>query len=312
MQPEIIVLGSLNIDLVVQAPRRPRGGETVTGTGFSVVPGGKGANQAVGLGRLRKKAAMAGRVGEDTFAPLLVANLRAAGVDCSLVQTTPGVPTGTALIVVDDAGENSIVVVPGANGRVSVADVAALEHLLASAKILMMQLEIPLETVEYAACLARRHGVTVMLDPAPARPLPASLLENVDIITPNETEASALVGVPVDGLEEGKHCARSLLERGVGAAVVKLAAQGAVAACRDGVFHVPGFPVRAVDTTATGDAFSAGLAVARLEGHPLLEAIRFANACGALAATRLGAQTSLPDRAEVDAFLQGELGGRSS
>ncbi len=305
MGPEIVVLGSLNMDLVVRTRHRPAPAETVIGTDFQIIPGGKGANQAVAAARLGGKAAMVGRVGNDIFGRSLLQSLERAGVDTSHVTSVDGVATGTALIVVDEAGENSIVVVPGANGRCSVEDVRAAEDLIRSAKILMVQLEIPLATVQFALEFAKENGVTVILDPAPAQPLPSAILEHVDIITPNETEASALTNREVTDARTARLAATDFLQRGVRRAVVKLGPKGAVFAEGNCVEQVAGFAVDAVDTTAAGDSFAGGLAVALIEGYPMREAIRFANAVGALSVTRFGAQTSMPVREEVEGFLRG-------
>lgn len=302
--PDIVVLGSLNMDLVARVPRRPAGGETLTGSDFKTLPGGKGANQAVAAARLGRSVAMVGHVGDDVFGSSLLAGLRHDGIATSAVAVIPGVPTGTALITVDDQAENSIIIIPGANGRLTPADVDSHLDLIRSARVLMLQLEVPLETVRRAAAIAREAGVTVMLDPAPARELPPDLLQKVDIITPNETEASILSGRTVNDVRTARLAAVDLLAAGVGTVVVKLGVRGAVLVTGNTIDHIEGLPVEPVDTTAAGDAFAGGLATALVEGNSLQQAVAFANAVGALATTRLGAQASMPVRAEVEAFLR--------
>lgn len=301
---DIVVLGSLNIDLVARVPRFPAAGETLTGSDFKTVPGGKGANQAVAAARLGTRVAMVGRVGDDVFGGSLREGMQRDGVDITHVEVTPGVSTGTALIHVDDRAENTIVIIPGANGKLTPDDVDRLSGVIAGTKVLMLQLEVPLETVVRAAETAKKAGVTVILDPAPARELPAELLELVDIITPNETEASILTGRTVSDARTAKLAAVDLLRTGVGTVLVKLGARGALLAAGNTFEPMDGFAVQAVDTTAAGDAFGGGLATALVEGRSLQEAVVFANAVGALATTRFGAQTSMPTRQEVEEFLR--------
>lgn len=301
---DIIVLGSLNIDFVVRASRRPEKGETVAGKEFSLFPGGKGANQAVAAAKLGGNVAIAGRIGDDVFSEALIDSLSGAQVGQEHIVITPGVSTGSAFITVDDTGENSIIVVPGANGYYTEKDVDALMPYLRKATVLMLQLEIPLGAVSCAARLAHSCGVKVMLDPAPPIPMPGDLLETIDIITPNEHEASFLTGMEVTGVESAKLAASDLLSRGVKAVVIKLGAGGVVYSEQGSFGFIPGHSVQVVDTTAAGDAFSGGLAVALCEGKPLGEACRFANGVAALSVTRKGAQTSMPERSEVDGFLR--------
>jgi ribokinase len=299
----VVVFGSINMDLVVRAPRLPAPGETLTGHTFFSVPGGKGANQAVACGRLGMLTKMVGRVGQDVFAVALRESLAAAGVDIAGVVATEG-PSGVAAIAVDDAAENTIVVVPGANGAVGAEDVARLDAALAGARVLLLQLEVPLDAVVAAARAARRRGVTVVLDPAPARELPAELYPLADIITPNETEAGILLGFPVRDEAAAERAARGLLARGVGRVVLKLGGRGVYAADPSaGALH-PAFPVTPVDTVAAGDAFNGGLAAALSEGRPFEEALRWGLAAGAISVTRAGAQPSMPSRAELLALLQ--------
>jgi ribokinase len=305
MTAHVTVVGSLNIDLVARASHVPQPGETIIGGDFRIVPGGKGANQAVAAARLGAQVSMVGRVGSDTFVGPLLDNLGAAGVDCTFVTRDPEAATGVALIVVDDAGENSIVVVLGANMRLSPADVDAAEAAIATADVLLLQLESPLETVGRAAEVARAHGVKVLLNPAPARPAPAALLSVVDVLIPNERETSLLTGMPVRDQTEAEAAATKLRAAGVGTVILTLGDQGALLAHQEQRVLFPAFNVTSVDTTAAGDAFVGGFAVALAEGRALSEAVRWGNAAGALAATQLGAQPSLPTRQALEMLLTG-------
>lgn len=301
----IIVFGSINLDLVATAPRLPVPGETLLGEDFFKIPGGKGANQAVALARLGIPTQMVGRVGAHSFGAELVSNLQAAGVGIDNIFVDESVSSGVAIITVSHTGENQIIVIPGANGRVNQEDVNRLSHLLPTAKALLLQLEIPISAVVAAAQVARSANIKVILDPAPAQSnLPKELYPLVDIITPNEVEAGQLVGFAVDGEETALKAAQVLLQRGVKSAIVKLGAKGVVCATAEETFFVPAFPVHAVDTVAAGDAFNGGLAAALYAGLSLHQAVVWGAAAGALAATKLGAQTSLPDKLTFDAFLK--------
>jgi ribokinase len=299
----ITVVGSLNMDLVARAARIPQPGETIIGRDFHTLPGGKGANQAVAAARLGATVAMVGRVGGDAFARPLLDNLAAAGVDHTFVIQDSGAATGVALIVVDAAGQNSIVVASGANMRLSPADVEGAETAIAAADVLLLQLETSLETVTRAAQIAHARGVTVILNPAPAQPLPPALLSLVDLLVPNESETALLTGLPIDSRARVEAAAGALRASGVGAVILTLGERGALLAQAGGTQAFPAFTVTAVDTTAAGDAFMGGLAVALAEGQSLAESIRWGNAAGALAATQLGAQPSLPTRRAVEKFL---------
>jgi ribokinase len=303
MTARVTVVGSLNMDLVVRAPHIPQPGETIIGSDFHTVPGGKGANQAVAAARMGAHVSMVGRLGRDAFASSLLDNLAVAGVDHTFVTQDPGAATGVALIVVDDAGQNSIVVASGTNMRLSPADVDAAEAAIATADVLLLQLESPLETVTRSAGVARAHGVTVILNPAPARPLPAALLSLVDVLIPNESETALLTGMPVGDRAESEAAAQALQKMGVGTVVLTLGERGAMLAWDSGTDLFPAFEVKPVDTTAAGDAFVGGFAVAFAERQTLAEAVRWGNAAGALATTKLGAQPSLPTRRAVETLL---------
>jgi ribokinase len=298
----VCVVGSLNMDLVVTAPRLPEVGETVTGGTFATFPGGKGANQAVAAARLGARVAMVGRVGADAFGEQLVGGLRREGVDVTHVRVDADAATGVAFITVDGAGRNTIVVASGANMRLAPADVDAAAAVLGRARVLLVQLEVPVEVVLHAARLARAQGALVCLDPAPAAPLPDELWRLVDVVNPNETEARALTGLPVTTVDDARRAAEALRARGARAAVVKLGERGAYYLSAADGGHVPARPVTAVDTTAAGDAFAAALGVALGEGRPLAEAVAFATWTAALKVTRLGAQ-ALPTRTEVEAAM---------
>ncbi len=298
----IVVFGSINMDLVVRTPRLPAPGETLTGHTFFTAPGGKGANQAVACARLGAPTRMIGRVGDDLFGDQLRMSLRSAGVQDDGVLTTPG-PSGVALIAVDDTAENTIVIVPGANGAVSNEDIPRLERALDGARVLLLQLETPLAPVVAAARAARARGVTVLLDPAPALPLPDELYALADILTPNESEAAILTGIPVHDEQSAAAAARALLARGARTVILKLGARGALVADATGARLWQAFTVIPVDTVAAGDAFNGGLAVALSEGRSFEEAIRWGLAAGALSVTKPGAQPSMPDRQELLAWL---------
>ena len=301
----VVVFGSINMDLVVRTPRLPAPGETLTGHTFFTAPGGKGANQAVACARLGVPTRMVGRVGDDLFGEQLRASLRSFGVQDDGVLTTPG-PSGVALIAVDDTAENTIVIVPGANGAVSIADIPRLERALDGARALLLQLEVPIETVVAAARAAHTRGVTVILDPAPALPLPDELYALADIITPNEHEATTLTGIAVHDDQGAIAAARALIARGARRVALKLGARGALTADAEGEQFWSPFTVTPVDTVAAGDAFNGGLAVALSEGRSFNEAIRWGLAAGALSVTRHGAQPSMPERNEVLTLLAQE------
>jgi ribokinase len=300
----VIVFGSINMDLVTKTPRLPIAGETLQGYEFFTVAGGKGANQAVAAARLGVSTHMVGRLGDDDFGCQLLASLQGAGVRTDRVLVDRATNSGVAVITVDDAGENNIIIVAGANGHVNRQDVEYFTDLLPEAAALLLQFEVPMPAVLAAAQTARQAGVLVILDPAPARAdIPPELYPLVDIITPNEIEASQLVGFPVDGQEAAAKASAELRQRGAGTALVKLGDRGVFCDAGEETFFVPAFPVRAVDTVAAGDAFNGGLAAALAEGLPLRDAVVWGAAAGAICATKAGAQPSLPDRETLDAFL---------
>jgi ribokinase len=300
----ILVVGSINMDLVIKTPKMPAPGENLYGRDFRVIPGGKGANQAVGVARLGCRTLMAGRVGNDEFGRSLLASLQVAGVDTTCIERDDTTPTGVALIMIDANGENSIVIASGANTEFSVESADRLAATIAAADLVLLQLELPPEPVARVIDIARGMGKPVVLDAGPPCREPRPAFFDVTVLTPNEAEAEALCGLPVTDRESALVVARHLLGRGPQAVVLKRGAEGALLVTREREEFLPAHKVEVVDTTAAGDAFSAALAVAMVEGRPLDQAVRFANAAGALAVTKLGAQPSLPRREEVERFLQ--------
>jgi ribokinase len=299
---KVAVVGSINMDLVVRAPRFALAGETILGRTFHTIPGGKGANQAVAARRMGADVAMVGRVGSDQFGGTLRQNLANEGINVQHLPITGSESSGVALITVSDNGENTIIVVPGANGRLSPGDIEAARPLIAGADILLMQLEIPLPVVELAARTARESGVTVILNASPAQSLSPTLLSLVDYLVVNETEAFHMSG---SGPASPEAAARTLQTTGARDVVVTLGADGSLFVPSGGnTISVPAFAVPAVDTTAAGDGFVGALAVALAGGMAAHEALRWGNAAGALAVTREGAQPSLPTFAEVEEFLR--------
>ena len=306
MIARLTIVGSLNMDLVIRSPRIPQPGETIIGSDFQTVPGGKGANQAVAAARQGGQVTMVGRVGEDTFADALLENLASAEIDATFVHRDRQAASGVALIVVDDHGENIIVVASGANMRMTEKDVEAAEAAIAESDVLLLQLEVPLPVVKRAAQIAQSHRVTVVLNPAPARELPPDLLASVDVLVPNESEAALLTGFPVGSQSELEKAASKILNLGVRSVVITLGKRGAFLASGDYKSKIyEAFSIQPVDTTAAGDAFVAGLAVNYGAGKSLPDAIRWGNAAGAVTALRFGAQTSLPKRNEVQELLNG-------
>lgn len=298
-QKPIVVIGSVTMDLVTTAPRIPAIGETLIGSGFRTTPGGKGANQAVAAARLGYPVSMVAKVGSDAYGPALIENLQHAGVDTNAIRAVEG-SSGLAPIFVAETGENSIIVVPGANGKMDRATVDANAQLIRSAGLVLCQLEIPLDTLEYTLDFCTSSNVPVMLDPAPAATLPNTTLSQVTWFTPNETEAAFYVD-SAGGVEDA---ASRLFARGIRNVVLKRGSEGAYVALANGEARwVPPFKVQAVDTVAAGDCFNGAFAVALLEGLDPFAAARFANAAAAICVTRCGAQQSMPARSEVDSLL---------
>jgi ribokinase len=297
----IVVVGSINMDLVARTPRIPLAGETLIGSDFTTTPGGKGANQAVAVARLGYPVHMIGAVGDDVFGQALLDNLASAGVQTAAVTRVSG-PSGVAPILVADSGENSIVVVSGANGKVDSGLIDRHLDLIRSAGMVLCQLELPMETIEHTVAICSKAGVPVMLDPAPAASLDGSLLKQIDWFTPNETEAAFYLG----SKSEPEAAALSLLSRGVKGVVLKRGTEGAWVSTLDGqAVRVSPFSVVAIDSVAAGDCFNGAFAVALLEGGAPAAAARFASAAAAISVTRRGAQASMPTRNEVNAFLAG-------
>ncbi len=305
MDRRIVVVGSSNTDMIIQAERIPRPGETILGGRFTIAPGGKGANQAVAAARAGGRVTFIARVGEDMFGEQAIKGFLADGIDVTYISRDKQAPSGVALIFVAADGENSIGVASGANANLGPAEVSATAEIIGSAEVLVMQLETPLETVRAAAEIASSWDVPVILNPAPARPLDDDLLRTVTVLTPNETEAELLTGVKISDEADAARAAAALRARGVRAVIVTLGARGAFVSGPQIEERIPAFPVQPVDTTAAGDVFNGALAVAMAEGKALPEAVRFAAAAAAISVTRLGAQPSAPKRAEIDALLAG-------
>ncbi len=292
------------MDLVVKAPRIPAVGETILGGDFIMTPGGKGANQAVAAAKLGADVCFIARLGNDLFAQQSLSNFKKEGVNTKYIIQTKEAPSGVALITVDDSGNNVIVVAPGANQILSPGDVKRAESDIASSAALVAQLEIPLETVEFAAQLVNNCGVHFILDPAPAQKLNPDLLKMVDVLTPNETEAQILTGIEVTDEDSACMAAKKLLEYGVKSVILTMGAKGFLLADNDRMESVPAVKVNAVDTTAAGDAFTGALAVGLARGKTLYDAALFANYVAALSVTKMGAQSSMPAGKAVDGFIK--------
>jgi ribokinase len=302
----IVVVGSANMDIVISVDRLPRGGETIPGGAMALFPGGKGANQACAAAKLAGGACLIAQVGNDRFGEALLASIEEAGVDTALIGASARA-SGCASIYVLPDGQNSIVISAGANATLDPTTALSRLETLGSPGFVLSQLEIPVETVEAVLTWARAHGAVTILDPAPARPLPPSLLGTIDFLTPNQSEAATLLGKPcweIRSFADAQQAARGLLAMGPSAVVIKLGALGCVVATGGMCSSVEGFRVEVVDTTAAGDAFNGAFAVALADGKPLLEAAAFANAAGAVSVTRNGAQASLPAREELERFIK--------
>jgi ribokinase len=304
---EVIIFGSINMDLVVRSTALPLPGETIHGVRFFTAPGGKGANQAVASGRLGVPTQIIGCVGDDVFGQALLESLQSSGVETSGVRVVENTSSGVALITVAENGENTIVLAAGANGAHGEAELSALQQTVSSvesASVLLLQLEIDLQRVEAAAQLAHDAGITVILDPAPAKAIPDSLLQCVTLLTPNESEAASLVGYPVKDDDAIKRAAADLLARGCTQVVIKLGGRGAYWTNGTDDAWLQPFPVKAIDTVAAGDAFNGGVAAALALVQPVSEALRWGMATAAISVTREGAQQSMPNRQELDEMLR--------
>ena len=297
----IVVVGSVTMDLVTRAAQIPRVGQTLIGTGFHTTPGGKGANQCVAAARLGYPVAMVGKVGDDTYGPALLKNLAEAGAETAAMETVAG-SSGIAAIFLADSSENSIIVVPGANGKMDRATVDAHAATIRSAGMVLCQLEIPLDTLAYTLEVCADAGVPVMLDPAPAAALPDTVWKKIAWFTPNETEAAFYL----NGGAAVEETAQELLDRGVGGVALKRGSEGAYIAVPGRAAWVPPFKVQAIDTVAAGDCFNGAFAVALLEGKDPWQAARFANAAAAICVTRRGAQAAMPSRDEVEALIKSQ------
>ena len=299
----LVVLGSVNADHVLRVPHFPRPGETLTGHSYQVVPGGKGANQAVAAARLGAAVSFIARIGDDAIGRQMKTGFANDGIDVSAVELDDKLPTGIAIIYVSDEGENSIGLSTEANGALDIAMVKRHEAMIAGAHTLLLQLEVPLESVFEAAKLARSHGTRVVLNPAPAQPLSADLLALVDLITPNQTEAELLTGVKVTGEASAAEASARFHQMGIADVMITLGSQGVYCSNARQQQLIPGFRVEAVDTTAAGDTFNGALLAAELAGADFNAAVRFAHGAAALSVTKFGAQSSIPSKVEVDAFL---------
>ncbi len=319
-KPRVLVVGSINLDLVIRCHELPQPGQTISAISSTELCGGKGANQAVAAARAGGDVTLISRVGNDVFADRLVANLQAEGIDTRSIKRIDDCSSGVAIVAVEDSGQNSIMVVPGANSQLSPEEVTQYRSLIESADIILLQFEIPHPTVAEVIRIAGQAGKKIILDPAPAPSVwpgilselvnqnqdasqqEASLLSLISLICPNETEATALTGVPIDSMEQAERAARVLLAQGVQAVAITMASQGTLLVDSKSSQLVPPFQVQPVDTTAAGDAFAGALAIRWAETNDLCDAIKFANATGALAVTRIGAQQAMPTRAEIDSL----------
>ena len=300
---KIVVVGSSNIDMVIKTDRIPQGGETVLGGEFVMVPGGKGANQAVCAAKLGADVKLVARVGDDVFGEKSLENFRSVGIDTQFVTRDKAHPSGVALIGVDAKGENAIIVAPGANAALTPADVDRAKDAIADADVVVLQLEIPAETVNHTIELANELGVRIVLNPAPLRHIPTQVLGKVDVVVPNQHEAAGLLGRVGEGAElDAESAARELRALGVKAVVITLGSEGAYVADDNVSQFIEPMKVKAVDTTAAGDAFTASLACGLSEGFDIVEAARFAARVAAISVTRMGAQPSMPTRNEVESF----------
>ena len=303
MSAAIVVIGSSNMDLVVKSHKIPIVGETLTGSDFFMTPGGKGANQAVAAAKLGANVIFVARLGKDVFAEKSLENFKSVNINTKHIAQLEGVPSGVAIIAIDDNGKNIIIVVPGANGELMPTDVEKASADIALADVVVCQLEIPIETVERAAAIAAQNKVLFILDPAPAKPLSDKLLSMVDIIKPNETEAQTITGIKVIDVDSASKAADWLLAKGVKNVIITLGEKGALLANKNGKETIASRKVKAIDSTAAGDAFTGALAYGLANDKSLKDAAVYAGAVAAISVTRLGAQSSMPNKQEVDAFI---------
>ena len=299
----IIVIGSSNTDMVIKTEKLPAPGETILGGKFLMNPGGKGANQSVAASRLGGKVTFISKRGNDLFGNQAVGLLMREGVDIKYIVKDPDLPSGVALITVDSTGENSIVVAPGSNGNLLKEDIPSVIFDTGKFEILLLQLEIPIDTVEYSAVTASEHGIKVILNPAPARKLSDNLLKHTWLITPNETEAETITGVIITDIPSAERAAELIQERGTKNVIITLGEAGAYIKSENYTGLIPGIKVKPVDTTAAGDVFNGALAVAISEGSDLKDAVIFANKAASISVTRMGAQASAPYRNEINSQI---------
>lgn len=304
----ITVIGSLNMDLVVRTARTPQAGETLVGKDFHLIPGGKGANQAVAAARSGAPTHMLGCVGKDAFGRVLLDSLIAAGVKVDGVSRLADVSSGTATIIVEDSGENRIIIIPGANGMVSEEYIRKTWNAILKSDLLLLQHEIPLPTLHYILERGHQSDLKVILNPSPVYPIPDHLWVCIDTLIMNELEAAAYTGMAVTGMENARDAARHLLGFGVATVIITLGSNGAILYSHELDLHQPAFKVKVVDTTAAGDSFAGGYAAAILKGRTPAEALLYASAAAALTVTRLGAQSSIPSRDEVESLITSQAG----
>ncbi|HZF66218.1 MAG TPA: ribokinase [Chitinophagaceae bacterium] len=312
MKPSLVVVGSTNTDMVIKADHLPAPGETILGGNFFMNPGGKGANQAVAARRMGADVIFITKTGNDIFGRQSIQLFEEEGIGIDHIISDPVNPSGVALIAVDKSGENCIVVASGANANLVPADLKNATEVISGASTILMQLEIPVKTVEFVASIAKANGIKVILNPAPVCELPPSVLQSVSIITPNRKEAEMLSGISINDQASFNEAAHRIKEKGVETVIITLGAEGAFIFSNDLVTMVPAPQVVAVDTTAAGDVFNGALAVALSEEMPIIDAVSLACHAAALSVTRLGAQSSAPHRPEVEAFLQRQLAEKKS
>jgi len=300
-RPRIAVVGSANVDLTTFSDQFPKPGETIFGQKFDLGFGGKGANQAVAARLCGADVFMVARVGDDLFGPSTIKNFETLGIDAKHVRQVSGVSSGVAPIFVDPSGQNRIIVVKGANDELKPADVDAAAETLKTADCIVLQFEIPLETVYYTIKFARKSGIRCILNPAPAQPIDIKEVADLDYFVPNESEAEAISGMPVRNLDDAMRCAAKLLASGIGRVIITLGANGSLLAGSEGMEHVPAFNVKSVDSTGAGDAFIGSFATFLGEGVPEREAVKRANLFAGLSTTGVGTQKSFYDRARFDA-----------